>query len=152
MTHTIHVLTNTQSEAYIMVLNKRTALETLVNNISHNGYQKKNPQRVRFMLDNQNDMTLEHVAVPVDLGKDINEIRAYRDEVIAQYAADGFLVIDDEYYEMQDSPADKNFGEVLKNVSNAAAWAAYYGKETLMNARKSLTVAEMTAAYPWPPA
>lgn len=148
--HTIHILTNAQNEAYIMVLNKRTALDTFLNEMDSDStgtYEKRNPVRVRFMRDNRsNGLEIEYHEVPIDLGTDINVIRDYRDQIIAQYGTDGYLVVDEKYYSELDKPADKNFGFVLKAIDIPAA-VKKFGQETLLKARKTMTTGEFIEAF-----
>lgn len=147
MPHTIHVLTNSQDEAYIRVINKKSALETIVGEVdtATPHFEKKNSALVRYVRDNFNDLSLEHISVPTEL-KDINEIRQYRDDVITQYASNGYLVIDDKHYELMDAPADKHFGDILALIDIKKS-IAKFGQKTLVSARKSMTVGEFLEKF-----
>ena len=147
MTHTVHVLTNAQNEAYIMLLKEKKALETVVNQVEQGNahFQKKNRNRCRFVIEANGSLQIEHHAVPAQFTH-ITEVWAYRDSVIEQYAADCYLVVDEKYSEILDAPAAKNFGEVLARMDMKAA-VAKHGQETLVAARKTMTVGEFVENF-----
>ena len=142
MKHTIHVLSNSQGEAYIMVLNTKMSLETIVNEVYANRshFQKKNALRCRFVVDNYNDLEIEHFEVADELASH-KDVLAFREKVIAQYSADGFIFVDEKHYDLMDSAANDNFA-FINSVMNMASAIKSFGKEALINGRKNMTVRE----------
>lgn len=147
MKHTIHVLSNSQSEAYIMVLNRKSNLDTIVNEVYANSvhFQKKNPLRCRFVVDNLNDMELEHFEVTDELATH-KDVLAFREKVIAQYSADGFIFVDEKHYDMMDSDANDNFA-FINSAMNMAEAIKSFGKEALIKGRKNMTVREFLNTF-----
>jgi hypothetical protein len=139
--HTIHVLTNANNEAYIMVLKHKVSVQTLVNNAfvgtDHDAY--KNPVRHRFVRES-NDLKIEYFEVPVELNTQ-KEILAYREQIIKQFQDGGFFVLDEKHYDILDKPADQNFSYILTNF-DIGRLVAVWGKEALVRGRKNLTTGE----------
>ena len=147
MSHTIHVLVSSSDEAYILVLNKKKSLETLINEAMHSNahYEKKNAQRVRFIREHVKGLSIEHYEVSSELNT-MKEILEYRDSIIAKYASDGFIIVDEKHYELLDSSADKNFDKILKMI-DINHMINVWGKDALIQGRKNLTVGEFLSHF-----
>lgn len=149
--HNVYVLTNADHEAYFMVRKTHFTFDSLYDRVTearagYKNFEKKNPVLSRFVLDNlTNGLVLERMKAPVELNS-YDEVCAYRDQVTEEYLANGYLVLDEAHYELMDSPADTNFAEVNKRMDMGAAMKKF-AKESLMKARKSLTVGEFLAYY-----
>lgn len=139
--HTVHVLTNANNEAYIIV-SKRVFTINALQNAAFNGTaheEKKNPARNRFVRESK-DLECQYFDVPTTL-ETYDQIIAYRDMIIDQYFADGYLVLDEKHYENLDKKADENFAFITANF-DIARLIGVWGKEALLRARKTLTTGE----------
>lgn len=160
--HTVHVFKNSRHEIYVAVRatgywygDVIAKLTQVARNCDWD--QFKNDMNLNsFMVENDGDVTLETYPYTGVFHKDNSRL-----EEIEKWVAMGYIeyvrteteakAVASKRVKKDDRSADKYFSEVTKSVSNVDLWVAYYGKESLINARKTLTVGEMIAAYPWPP-
>lgn len=148
MKHKIFILTSGK-EVYIMVRKAYLTREFLVDIAFRNDkhFEMKSPVLARFIRDNVK--TLEFNTLPVPEGikfETLKEVLDYRQMIISQYDADGWIVLDEKTDELMNKSADENFGEVLKRIDISAA-VKKFGKNLLLKARKELTVSEFIEAY-----
>lgn len=147
MTHTVHIIENNNAQVYIMVNKKRHTLETLKHDAVYGDahYQKKNAARSRFIRENHDTITIQYVKVDQEL-KTLKQVLDFRQQFIANYGFDNYVIVDDEYYATLDAPADTNFDRVLEAV-NIKKLIQVWGKDVLMKARKTLTVKEFVQHF-----
>lgn len=145
--HKIYILTNNQDEAYIMVRKHYFTLDYLIDMSFKNdaNWEKKAPVLSRFCRENSKTLTMERLEVPAELSTQ-KEVLDYRQKIIQQYHSDGYIVLDEKHYEILEAPADANFGEVLKRLNIQEAIKTF-GQNTLIEARKTLTVGEFVELY-----
>lgn len=144
--HRIYILTNSANEAYIIVCKARWTLEYL-KDTAFSGCEadeKKNPVRNRFIRDSK-DLKMEIIETGRKF-KTLREVLDYRDDIIAQYQIDGYIVLDEKHYKELDKPADSNFAFILKKLDIKAA-VAKYSQEVLIQARKSMTTGEFLEEF-----
>ena len=161
--HTVHVLKNSAQQIYIAVRGNKYwngdvvgNLTTIARNCDWDRF-KNDINLNSFLVENEGDVT--HESYPYT--GEFHHINS-RIEETSKWVAMGYpefvrteteakIVAQNRVKKEDDRSADGNFGSVIKNISSVPQWAAYYGSDVLLKARKTLTVGEMVKAYPWPP-
>jgi hypothetical protein len=144
--HHVHLLSNSHDEFYVLVLKQKASLDALLNAAFDGSehHEKKNGPRCRFIRDNHGDLTIEYFEV--EGLETLADVLDYREGVVDNYLANGYVLMDEKHYELLDSPADENFSKILKMV-DINSLIKKWGKDTLIQARKKLTVGEFIAHY-----
>jgi len=148
MKHKIYVLTNNQHEAYIMVRKDYFTLEWFKDIAFRNDvrFEKKSGVLARFIRENlKNGLELDRIDIDDDFTT-LREVLDYRASIIEQYNADGYIVLDEKSDNILEASADANFGEVLKRMDVPKA-VKVFGPQTLISARKALTVGEFLEKF-----
>lgn len=147
MKHQVYILTSNSNEAYIMLRKTYMTLDWLIEKSFSNDerYEKKNPVLSRFCRENFKTLTLTKDNLNIEF-LSLKEVLDYRQKLIEQYEADGFIVLDDKHYDLFEKSANENFGEILKRI-NIKDLVKKYGQEALIEARKTLTVGEFLETF-----
>ncbi|PHS22191.1 MAG: hypothetical protein COA84_13505 [Robiginitomaculum sp.] len=161
MTHTVHVFSNSKKEVYIAVRMNSAWQSNVIASLTKHAMNcdlavfMKDSNLNAFMLENQDDIAYETYPYMGVVHKDrsrVEEIVKYIDMGYTKFERDDSEAtkIAQKRVKINDKPAATNFSQVLKMITDKTSWSKYYGTETLMKARASLTVSEMISAFPWP--